>query len=220
MSSILPKEYINLAALGINVANKWAQNHPNYKINFTNYQDLGILAEKLKDASIVNSNEDSVKKDNTLELSKINKEINEAVKVLRNYIKGEHPEETDFKRYYISHGLETNKARSYILPADNDRRQQRLIILVKELSNSRAGYVNSRFGLQFWADAQAKHAKSWEHSKAIKSNKSGLSQQTKSLFAQLYSILQRLQTQIRLDFDKKEQPAVYRTFGFLNEVYN
>lgn len=219
MASTRPKDIINLAELGILVAKNWQQRYPNYTVNFTTVTDLETKSNDFKAKALNNTIKDSDKKNNTVALKNVNKDITEAVKILKKYLKAEYPLEKDLSAYYSAYGLELNGKSRYDLIADNDRRSQRIDVLLGEMSKPNNILANKTYGLAYWQGLKARHETEWTLSKSLKGDKTSLSRETKTLMTEVDEILKKLYTSIKLDFPKADVKKILREFGFLNEVY-
>lgn len=214
-----PQDYVNLAALAINIAQRWANNYPNYTVKFANFVDFTIEAQNFQLKVIENATHDIRKKANTLVLQAVNKEIVDSIKVLRKYIKAEYPTEKDLSAILASFGLEKNLTGMYNLPNDNDRRQQCLNLLVTKMSEPNNFVANKPVGLQVWQLLRERHANAWNESKNIKSQKTSLSRETRAYALSVDEVLRKLYAQIKIDFPKHEVAKILREFGFLSEIY-
>lgn len=219
MGATRPSDYVNLAELGRSVAQGWENNYPDYTIKFTTYNELSTLSNLLRTKAEVNTQHDTFKKDNTSELKKVNKEIEEAVKMLRRYLKAESHDDAQLNTQYALYGLETDSKGLYALIKDNDRRHQRIVLLIAKLSEQGNVIATKAFGLAHWQQLQTRHSKAWEDSKNMKKQKATLSRETKAYSVQLNELLSKLHAQLKIDFPKADRPKVLREFGFLNEVY-
>jgi hypothetical protein len=219
MSSKRPSDYVNLAELGRSVAQGWQNNYPDYTTKFTTYSELSTLANLLRSKAELNTQQDTFKKGNTAELKLVNKDIEEAIKMLRRYLKAESPDNSQLNTQYAMYGLEANSKGIYSLIQDNDRRYQRMFVLIAKLSEPNNIIAGKSFGLAHWQQLQARHSKAWEDSKNMKKQKATLSRETKGYLLQLKELLSKFQAQLKIDFPKADRAKVMREFGFLNEVY-
>ena len=219
MASNRPQDIINLAELGILVAKNWLQRYPTYTIKFAVIADLDTKANAFKAKALDNTVKDSDKKNNTLALKTVNKEIINGIKILKKYIKAEYPLEKDLSGYYAAYGLELIGKGGYNLIADNDRRSQRIDILLAEMSKPNNVLANKAYGLVFWQDLKNRHTTEWALSKALKGDKTSLSRETQTLMKEVDEILKKLHASIKIDFPKTDVKKILREFGFLNEVY-
>ena len=123
--------------------------------------------------------------------------------------------------HYANFGMETKtNTNVYTFVADNDRRKQRISMLVAELAKpSNAALAAKTYGLTYWQDLQSRHTAAWEESKTLKSDKATLSRETKAYFDSVNETLRKLHAQIKIDFPKADFKKVIREFGFLSEVY-
>ena len=138
---------------------------------------------------------------------------------MRKYIQAEYPTIKDFSPYYREYGLEPNKKNTYEFQKDNDRRQQRLSVLIAKMGEAGNIFATKPYGKSYWQELQTRHAAEWEKSRSLKAGKSALSREVKGKFDELKEILRILQAQIKIDFPKSEVSKVLREFGFLGEVY-
>lgn len=214
-----PNDYTNLAELTVRVATNWRNKFPNYKVNFIEQSTLEADAIALKTKALANSTQTSTKKSNTEELRKVNAEVKEATMILKKYIAAENPKEKNLGTIFSAYGLEKIGITFYGISVDNDKRAQRISILIAKMEESNDPYANKEFGLAYWQNLQARHIAAWENSKNIKSDKSTLVRETKELFAKCKKNLNFLYKQVAIDFDGQNIASIRREFGFLNEVY-
>jgi hypothetical protein len=140
MSNSRPSDYVNLAELGIIVAQSWQNNYSDYTIKFVTPSDLLNLSVLFKTKAVENTQHDVYKKQNTTALRTVNKEIDNAIKMLRRYLKAEYVTEKNLSTHYAQYGLELNASNSFTIVSDNDRRRQRMSILIAKLSEPVAIY--------------------------------------------------------------------------------
>jgi hypothetical protein len=117
------------------------------------------------------------------------------------------------------YGLERVGKAGYRIPVDNDRRMQRIQILVAKISEVNDPIANKPQGRSFWLELSSKHSVLWAESKKMNSDKTTLSRETKAYHTQMKSVLNKIYTQLKLDFAKEELAQIRREFGFLNEYY-
>lgn len=219
MSNSRPSDYVNLAELGIIVAQSWQNNYSDYTIKFVTPSELLNLSVLFKTKAVENTQQDVYKKQNTTALRTVNKEIDTAIKMLRRYLKAEYVTEKNLSTHYAQYGLELDKGNSFSIVSDNDRRRQRMSILIAKLSEPNNPIAAKQFGLSHWIQLQAQHNTAWDDSKNMKTRKTTLSRETQKYAAEVKELLRKLQAQIKIDFPKTDHPKVLREFGFLNEVY-
>lgn len=219
MANNRPQDFVNLAELGIIVAKSWENNYPTYLVKFSSFSLLATTSASFKTKSVENASHDMNKSNNSKMLKNVNAEIDAAVKSLRKYIQAENPNEKDFSKLYIAYGLESNKQGTYGLIKDNDRRRQRITLLIAKLSEPGNIIASQTYGLLFWQNLQERHNIEWDKSKTMKTHKATLSHETRTLFNEVNEILRKLKAQIKIDFPKTEHSKVLREFGFLGEVY-
>lgn len=214
-----PLDFANMAALGISVATSWQSRHPNYTVKFTTATALLTTSVLFRDKATLNQAQDGLKKDNTVALKTINIEVRDAVKILRRYIQGEYPTIKDWSAHFAAYGLEAIAQRTYGLPSDNDRRIQRLNILVNKLQESNNPFALRDFGLVYWQNLLTRLENEWTLSKTLKGDKTTLSSETVAYMTEVSETLQKLYASIRIDFPKANIAKTFREFGFLNEVF-
>lgn len=214
-----PKDYVNLSELAINVAQAWKNNHSDYLVKFTNFTELAAESLAFRQKAELNATYDIVKKKNTEDLRVVNKEINAALGFLRKYLRAEYPEQKDMGSFYSQYGLERGLKGIYDLPSDNDRRRQRISILIAKLGESDNPFTNKQFGLAYWQGLKNRHSIAWEESRVMKANKSILSREVSFYKISINEKLKKLYAQIKIDFPKADTPKVLREFGFLGEIY-
>lgn len=217
MSPKLPKDFANMAELAATVAQSWKANYATYTVKFVDFDTLLQKANDFRNTSVLNATNDSVRKSNTQALKLANQEITNAVKVLRRYIQGEYATLKDFSAHYSAYGLEPiGTSKTYSMPIDNDRRKQRLSILVSKLENPSDPFHNKEYGFAYFSNLKQSHDTAWENVKNLSVNKSVSSHDTRTAFEQIKVWLQKLKAQIKIDFDKSELENVYKNFGFSN----
>ncbi len=219
MSSRTPQDYTNLAELGLTVSRSWTSNHADYTTKVTEQGALLTLSNDLKSKAVQNTQYDNEKRHNTVALQNVNQEIEEAIKILRRYIQAEFPTIKDFSALYRDYGLEPNTKNTFTFPKDNDRRHQRLTVLLSKMNEAGNIFATKPYGLTYWTELSTRHITEWEKSRSLKSGKSALSREVKSKFDELKEILRLLQAQIKIDFPRTETSKVLREFGFLGEIY-
>jgi hypothetical protein len=212
-----PGDYLNRAALARNVAKKWGEVFPNYTVRFCTQANLLVLADNFYAKALANSEHDGNKKQNSDALRMINKKITQSIARLKEYIRDEYGE--DAAANYALYGLEKGKGTNYTFPTDNDRRAQRLIILLQKMGEANNPLASKKQGLAYWTETISSHSTLWEASKSMKSTKSELSQACKAYHKEVGDLLAKLHKQISIDFDKSEVATTRRSFGFLTETY-
>ena len=100
MSNSRPSDYVNLAELGIIVAQSWQNNYSAYTIKFVTPSELLNLSVLFKTKAVENTQQDVYKKQNTTALRTVNKEIDTAIKMLRRYLKAEYVTEKNLSTHY------------------------------------------------------------------------------------------------------------------------
>jgi hypothetical protein len=172
--------------------------------------------------NLVNQNavQDTGGRDTTVVLREANQSINDGVRALRLYIKGENIGVNDLDSEYVSYGLEVVNAKGlYGLGVDNDRRMNRINLIIKKLNTAGNPFKTRKYGLVFWQNLKTVHTAAWDLSKNNRSGKSAASNQTIVMQKEIKETLKKMQMQLKIDFPKDDLPAVMRTFGFLKEIY-
>lgn len=211
-----PTDYINRAALAVNVATKWGSSYPTYNVNFTTQTNFLTKAQALQAKSTQNATHDAVKKDNTNALKEVRKQIRANTTRLKNYIKDEYEENAD--AMYSAYGLEKIK-NNFIFPTDGDRLSQRLSMLLVKLQEPNNPIANRKQGLTYWQNLITEHDTLWAASKNMKMDKSNLVIECRDLHKEIGDILSRLYRQIALDYPRDQVALIRRNFGYLNETY-
>ena len=212
-----PTDYVNRAALGVNLAKNWLLSYPNYTVSFVTQADMEALSNDFSAKAIENSLQDSLKQTNSVALKNANTEISKAVTRLKAYIKDEY--EVNLETHYAAYGLEKDGNNNYIIPTDNDRREQRLTILLQKLSEPNNPIATRKVGLAFWTDVIAQQKAAWNDSKAMKSRKAQLAEECRTMHVQSGEWISKLYKSIAIDFEKSKVASTRRAFGFLNETY-
>ena len=119
MSNSRPSDYVNLAELGIIVAQSWQNNYSAYTIKFVTPSELLNLSVLFKTKAVENTQQDVYKKQNTTALRTVNKEIDTAIKMLRRYLKAEYVTEKNLSTHYAQYGLELDKGNSFSIVSNN-----------------------------------------------------------------------------------------------------
>jgi hypothetical protein len=219
MATKRPSDYVNSAALCVNVALNWRTRFSTYEVKFANFTDFETEANAFKAKALVNASQDSTNSNAVALLKTTNKTINESVKVLRKYIVAEYPLLKNVNTHLLNYGLETNSRGTYEIPSDNDRRVQRITILVNKMSEPNNPFAQKDFGLTHWQQLQTDQKTAWETSLEGKGDKTTHSRETKAYFDTLNEVLRKLSLQIKIDFPKADHKKIMREFGFLNETY-
>lgn len=212
-----PQDYINRASLGLTVANNWANFYPNYTVNFCTQASFLQLFQDFMQKAQLNTQQDSLKKSNTENLKLVNAQITKSLVRLKEYIRDSYT--TNIDAEYQAYGLEKNSKGAYSLPSDNDRRMQRLALLLQKLNEPSNPVAGKTQGLVYWENLITQHATEWTTSKTLKSGKSQLSLECKAYHKQANEWLVKFNRQLSIDYDKVQLANVRRTFGFLNETY-
>lgn len=212
-----PQDYLNRANLGLSVFTNWTNFFPNYQVNFCTQASFKQLFTDFSAQAMLNSQQDALKKNNTQNLKTVNSQITKGVVRLKEYIRDAY--NTNIDAMYAAYGLEKDTKNTYSLPVDNDRRAQRLAILLQKLGEANNPIATRTQGLAYWQGLITTHDTEWTSSKNLKSQKAQLSQNCKALHKQAGEWLQKLNRQIAIDNDKSTVDTVRRTFGFLNETY-
>lgn len=212
-----PQDYLNRANLGLSVFTNWTNFFPNYQVNFCTQASFKQLFTDFSAQAMLNSQQDALKKNNTQNLKTVNSQITKGVVRLKEYIRDAYS--TNIDAMYAAYGLEKDTKNTYSLPVDNDRRAQRLAILLQKLGEANNPIATRTQGLAYWQGLITTHDTEWTSSKNLKSQKAQLSQNCKALHKQAGEWLQKLNRQIAIDNDKSTVDTVRRTFGFLNETY-
>ena len=211
-----PNDYINRAELGISVAKSWVVNYPDYNVNFITKENFTLLTQKFQDRANQNANQDAVKKENTAKLKRVNAEIKKGATRLKEYIRDSYS--TNIEAMYAAYGFEKID-NTYTFPSDNDRRMQRLGMLLSKLQEVDNPIANRNQGLVYWESLITTHSAEWLAAKSMKMTKAQLSQDCKDLHKEIGSYLSKIFRQISLDFPRDQVASVRRSFGFLNETY-
>lgn len=212
-----PGDYLNRAALARNVAKKWGEVHPGYTVRFCTQANLLALADSFYAKALANTEHDGNKKQNSDELRAVNKKITQSVARLKEYIRDEYG--VNAEANYVLYGLEKTRNKTYTLPTDNDKRAQRLILLLQKLNEFHNPLAAKHQGLAYWEELKSSHSVAWEASKNMKGTKAELSQSCKAFHKEVGDLLTKLYKQIAIDFEKLDIATTRRSFGFLTETY-
>lgn len=214
---IQPNDYVNRAALGVNVAKNWNLTFPQYTVNFCTLADFEALHQNFLTQATVNKQQDINKKLNTENLKAANQTITKSIKRLKEYIRDEY--NINAESQYAAYGLEKSSSGNYTFPTDNDRREYCLSIFLNKLKTPNDPIASKNQGLSYWEPLILTHATEWNNSKNIKSLKTAASDACKTYYKQSGNLLGKLHKQISIDFEKSKVAATRRMFGFLNETY-
>jgi hypothetical protein len=141
----LPLSEEDIKNLAIRVKDKWKSDGMKLKWKNPNQFELEVtqLAKLLEERS----EKSDKRKPASLELSKLDKEIDKNIEYVKNYIKDKFGIE-DSKTYYAQFGIESTKAASYKLLSDRDGRIKSLKKLVKALTDYEM--TTQKFGKPYW----------------------------------------------------------------------
>jgi hypothetical protein len=215
----VPKSNVELAELCVRVAESWRDKHPNFSVDYIDYNQMLSLGNQLLQAAEENLAVTDDKKTNTISLETINKEINNSAKFLRKYIQDEYSELSDLSDYYQKYGLIKMSNGSYQFSGKNVLRLQGLNKLVDKLSEPNNPFAGRKRGLAYWQNLRDAHATAWDDSQDLKQNKSELSQTAGDLNVEIDFLLRRFLTSVKGAFYGKNFVKARRSFGFLRENF-
>ena len=212
----IPWSYVDLAQLGIKVAENWANLYPNYTANFTTAADLLVFHQDFLTSVTKSKEQDGIKQEDTTSLKTINETIDSSLAQLKISIKFAH--RVTNSSFFSAYGI-AKKNNAYIFPRDNDGRNQALTMLINKLREPNNIVAQQPEGLQFWADLAAAHAQAWRKTSTTPAVKSSFVGTNEEMFEQSSELLRKLRRQIQIDFPKKQVSSVIRSFGFLEESF-
>ncbi|MEY4926975.1 MAG: hypothetical protein RI894_1411, partial [Bacteroidota bacterium] len=202
MTNKRPADYVNLSGLAVNVSHNWGTRFSTYEVKFANHADFSIEATNFRDKALENAMQDTTQSGQNNALKICNLKIDDGVKVMKKYFQAEFPLEKNLAVHYIAYGLELNNNGGYSFIKDNERRGQRMAILIAKLSEPNNPFALKPYGLQYWLDVQAEHTAAWANSKEGKGDKTALSRETRAYFDSVNETLRKLSAQIKIDFPK------------------
>lgn len=209
----LPDSQLDMSELGKRLLQRWHLVFPNLnQLPAYSWQQLNDVVNSFANQIIQAQNLDNDKKANTNNLAKVNQIINVGVGKLRQYVRDEFAAPADQIIQFAFYGLEKSTNQSYLLPADNDSRQQALPRLIAHFANS--PFVNRNFGLSQWQTLQTQHSNYWAESQRLRGARSVLAAHLVSQFALIKAIAKHIYQYIKLAFPAEQVAARRREIGF------
>ena len=212
----IPHGYVELALLGIKVAENWATLYPTYTANFTTAADLLAFHQNFLESVTKSKEQDAIKQEDTISLKTINETIESSLAELKINIKFAH-KVTD-SSFFSAYGISKING-TYTFPKNNDGRKLALTMLINKLQEPNNIVAQQPEGLQFWSRLAAAHAQAWRKTSTTTAVKSTFVGTNEEMFEQSSELLRKLRRQIQIDFPKRQVSSVIRSFGFLEESF-
>ncbi len=214
----LPSSYLTFSELGKNLVQNWPLVFPNLnQLPQYSLQQLDDATNGLAAAILEAQNLDIAKKANTLKLKKVNTLLNTGVTKLRQYVRDEFADKEEQAVQLATYGLVKDSNDFYILPTDNNSREQALPRLIAYFANS--PFINRNFGLAQWQSAQSEHQTHWVESERLRGARSNITVDLATQFALLKKIAKHIYQYIKVAFPAAQVAAKRREIGFLTESF-
>jgi hypothetical protein len=154
----------------------------------------------------------------TLKLKTSKKKLKDSVKFLKAAILEEAGDKNIAESWYINYGLRKVNGSIWSFSSDNDTAKQQIDTLVAKLSEPNNPIANRKFGLTYFTDLRNEFVSTWDTSKALKSQKTVISQECIALKTQAILYQRDLKKMIQMSFRGQNINKVLREFGFLSET--
>lgn len=207
-----PTDDINLAALALRVANKWAD-YPNLNLIFINQADTLLKAQAfntlVQQRVIEIQNRPTV----TRSVQEIITDVKFGISIVRNYLLEKYKDKPKAMSYYTDFGLE-KKNKTWAFPTD----QQRLLVALNQTKQGiiTHGFVQKDYGTAFWTTAEADLTAAIQNSISSDGSSATTVSQKEQIKQELKQIMTSLRFVIRANYPTTYN-AILRDFGFQKE---
>ena len=214
----LPINQLGFSELGKNILHNWDLVFPNLSaLPLFNKTQLEDTVANFANNIIQAQNLDNDKRANSQQLNNLNAKINKMATLLRQYVREEYINTDAQAVQFAFYGMQQDSRGAYIVPRDNDSRQQSLQRLRAYIANSL--FANRKFGLSEWTTAQLNHDAYWQESERLRQARSGLTAILAEQFADLKEKVKYIHQYIKIAFAANEVAAKRREIGFLKESF-
>ena len=207
-----PNDDINLAAVALRTAQKWAD-YP--QITLILYNQADFLAKSTQFNVLVQQRvvEQQNRPTLTRSTKQLEADIKVGLKVVRGYLFEKYKDETKARMYYPDFGLE-NKGKFWSFPTD----QQRILVALQTLQTGIVthGFNGKDFGTNFWSDLATNYATAIQTAVTNDGNSSTTVFQKETLKKDIKAIMVALRGVIRGNYGTAAH-AILRDLGFQKE---
>jgi hypothetical protein len=207
-----PNDDINLAAVALRTAHKWAD-YP--QITLILYNQSDFLAKAMQFNTLVQQRvvEQQNRPTLTRSTKQLEADIKVGLKVVRGYLFEKYKDETKARLYYSDFGLE-NKGKFWGFPTD----QQRILVALQTLQTGIVthGFDAKDFGTNYWADLAANYTTAVQTAVTNDGSSSTTVFQKETLKKEIKAIMVALRGVIRGNYGTGAN-AILRDLGFQKE---
>ncbi len=148
----IPAADIDFGNLGISVAKKWEAS-PWLTIQWLTVAEFKAKTDNYVDTLGIRLKEGGTRPQMTKALAAIDKQINEGVKNVKNYLTEKY-KAANAPSYYAAFGI-IKSGTTFIVPVDQNRRSSALKLIVGAISEH--GFQDKIYGLDFWTNVQSEY---------------------------------------------------------------
>jgi hypothetical protein len=214
----IPTDYVNVSERGVTIAKAWVANHSTFITPFVTQANFLLHHETMITKLQENKSIDGQQSSLTLKLKTSKKKLKDSVKFLKATILEEAGDKNIAESWYINYGLRKVNSSIWSFSTDNDTAKQQIDILITKLSEPNNPIANRKFGLAYFTDLRDEFVTAWDTSKALKSQKTVISQECIALKTQAILYQRDLKKMIEMSFRGQNINKVLREFGFLSET--
>ena len=207
-----PTDDINLAALGMRVANQWAA-FPQLTLMFITQADFLQQATDFNALIQQRVLEQQTRPTTTRTTKQLLAEINLGLKVVRGYLLEKYKDATKAKIYYPDFGLE-KKGKVWVLPTD----QQRILIAIRtaKAGTLTHGFGTKSFGTTFWNTMETNYTNAVQSAFGNDGSSSNTVAQKEVMKKDIKKTLTAVRNAIRANYPDTYN-GMLRNFGFQKE---
>jgi hypothetical protein len=207
-----PTNDINLAALGLRVANKWAA-YPQITLLFIAQADFLTKATQFNTFIQQRITEQQTRPMTTRTTRELEADIKLGLKIVRGYLFEKYKDLNKAKIYYPDFGLE-KKDKIWVFPTD----QQRAIAALGTIKTSiiAHGFGNKDYGTAFWTAMKTDYTTTVQTAISNDGSSSNTVSQKEVLKKELKTAMAALRNAIRANYPDTAN-GVLRDFGFQKE---